>query len=66
MKTNNNTTTGGGLSFGSALALVFIALKLTGHIDWTWVWVLSPLWMSAAIVLLMLLVLLIVGVWSGR
>lgn len=29
--------------FLGILALIFITLKLTGHIDWTWFWVLSPL-----------------------
>jgi hypothetical protein len=29
--------------------LLMIALKLTGHIAWSWWWVLSPLWGSAAI-----------------
>lgn len=33
------------------LALVFIALKLTGYIDWSWIWVLSPLWLPIAVVL---------------
>jgi len=27
-----------------ALALLFIALKLLGYIDWSWWWVLSPIW----------------------
>ena len=30
--------------FPQALTLLFIALKLTGHIAWSWVWVLSPMW----------------------
>ena len=33
-----------GPGFLSLLALLFIGLKLTGHIDWSWVWVLAPLW----------------------
>lgn len=32
------------VSFLSLLALVFIILKLTGHIAWSWWWVLCPLW----------------------
>lgn len=31
-------------SFFSALALLFIALKLTGFISWSWLWVTAPLW----------------------
>lgn len=35
---------GAGSSFPSLLTLLFIGLKLTGYIDWSWVWVLSPMW----------------------
>src|SRR5687768_7584643 len=28
----------------SLLTTLFVGLKLTGHIDWHWVWVLAPLW----------------------
>ena len=28
------------------LAVLFIGLKLTGHIDWSWWWVLSPVWIA--------------------
>lgn len=30
------------------LGLVFITLKLTGHITWSWLWVLSPFWLPFA------------------
>jgi hypothetical protein len=33
---------GGGLDFFDGLLLLFIGLKLTGQIDWSWWWVLSP------------------------
>lgn len=56
------STQSGGIGFCGALAIVFIALKLTGNIDWSWWWVLSPLWIpaafAAAIVVLILLVAL--------
>lgn len=29
-----------------ALAILFIALKLTGVIKWSWLWVLSPIWLD--------------------
>jgi len=44
----------GGSSFLSLLALLFIGLKLTGHIDWSWFWVLSPLWFRFLFVVLMI------------
>ena len=36
------------------LALLFIALKLTGTIHWSWLWVLAPFWVPWAIVLVVL------------
>ena len=50
---------------GTLLAIVFMVLKLTGHIDWAWVWVFAPIWIPLAIavgvIVIYLLVLLIVG-----
>ena len=40
------TETRTGLGFAEALALLFIALKLCGVIDWPWLWVLSPIWIT--------------------
>lgn len=47
----NNT---GGVGFLGLLTLLFIGLKLTGHIAWSWVWVLAPIWIAWSIVLLIL------------
>jgi hypothetical protein len=33
-----------GIGFGTVLFLVFLVLKLTDNIDWSWWWVTSPLW----------------------
>lgn len=40
--------------FLSLLTVLFIGLKLTGYIDWSWWWVLSPIWIPglAAIAIL--------------
>ena len=40
----NTTNT---IGFVSALTLIFIVLRLTGVIEWSWLWVLSPLWITA-------------------
>lgn len=48
--TESTTSTSGGIGFVGLLTIVFITLKLTGYIDWSWWWVLSPLWISAIIV----------------
>ena len=39
------------------LQIVFLVLKLTGLIDWSWVWVLSPMWISVGIFLIALLII---------
>lgn len=45
-----------GITFTGALLLSFIILKLCGVIDWDWVWVLSPLWITAIIVVVCLVI----------
>lgn len=57
MKEKNNNS--GGLSFSSALTLIFIVLKLTGVINWSWLWVLAPAWIS--FLLFIILAVLIVN-----
>lgn len=39
----------GGIGFLGLLAIVFITLKLVGKIDWSWLWVLAPLWIPIAV-----------------
>ena len=46
-----NTSSGSNV-FLSLLAVLLIGLKLTGHIAWSWLWVLSPIWIPAAVALL--------------
>lgn len=49
----------GGITFSGALLMIFIVLKLCGVIDWSWLWVLSPLWISAGIAVLIIVGMLI-------
>lgn len=48
----------GGIGFAGLLTILFIGLKLGGVITWSWVWVLSPLWIS---VLLAFSFLILIG-----
>ena len=57
----NNKTTQGGLGIVSVLTIIFIVLKLLGVIQWSWIWVLSPIWISAVIAVAVFSVILIVG-----
>lgn len=50
-----------GLGFVDALTLLFIALKLTGQIDWNWIWVLSPIWISISFLAVLIIVILLIG-----
>jgi hypothetical protein len=55
----------GGIGFFGLLAIVFITLKLTGYIAWSWWWVLSPLWLPISVVIsIALLVFIITFAWS--
>ena len=39
-----------GVELGNLLCVLFVGLKLTGNIDWPWVWVVAPIWVPLAIV----------------
>lgn len=57
----SNNTESGGITFVGLLQVLFIGLKLAHVIDWPWVWVLSPIWMSMALLLLVFAVLLVIA-----
>ena len=59
MEKNNNNTTSGGIGFTGLLTILFIALKLLGVIDWSWVWVLSPIWITALLIVLCVIVTIV-------
>ena len=44
------------LGIADVLAIIFVVLKLIGVIEWSWIWVLSPIWISV------ILMLVIVGI----
>lgn len=48
----SNSANAGGLGFVSVLTLIFIILKLVNVIDWSWLWVLSPIWISLGLIFL--------------
>ena len=50
-----------GLGFADALTLLFIALKLCGVIDWKWIWVLSPIWITTSFLALLILVIAVIS-----
>ena len=46
MSNQNTSSNSSGIGFVGLLTIVFITLKLTNFIDWSWWWVLSPIWIS--------------------
>ena len=67
---NNNQPTVvnnyGGIGFAGLLTVVFIVLKLTGVIAWSWLWVLSPLWISTLIVIGIILGFVALAAWVSK
>lgn len=57
----NNKQASGGIDFTDLLTIVFIILKLCGIITWSWWWVLSPLWISAILWVILVIIELLVG-----
>ena len=57
---NNEKTTSGGIGFSSALLLTFIILKLVGVINWSWWWVLSPIWIPVVLLMAVSILLFVV------
>ncbi len=49
---NDNNSSRGGTGVLSLLTIAFVVLKLVGEIDWSWLWVLSPIWIPLALAIL--------------
>lgn len=50
-------------NLGIILGIIFIVLKLVGIINWSWLWVLSPIWISFV---LFVFVFFIAMIWFNR
>lgn len=60
-----SSSSSGGIGFAGALTLLFIGLKLGHVIDWSWWWVLSPIWIGFCIVGALLLAIAAVAVFKA-
>lgn len=52
----NQSQASGGVGFVGLLTIAFIVLKLCNVIDWSWWWVISPIWITACIVAMLIFV----------
>ncbi len=50
MKSKSNSNTSGGVGLLGLLGVLFVGLKLTGYITWSWWWVTLPFWGGLALV----------------
>ena len=58
---SNNNSNNNGMSTSTVLTLIFVTLKLCNVIDWSWWWILSPIWITAGVAILALIV---IAVWE--
>lgn len=56
MSKTTSSSSSGGIGFAGLLTIVFITLKLLGHITWSWWWVLSPIWGAVLFAIVVVLV----------
>lgn len=66
MSNSSSPSKSGGIGFFGLLTVLFIGLKLTDHIDWSWWWVLSPLWLPIALIVAVILVVGSIGAMLGK
>jgi len=61
---DSQQVTSGGFGLGTVLFIVFLILKLTNTIDWSWWWVTSPLWIPAGFLIIVLLIILLIAMFD--
>lgn len=62
MSSNRNSSSSG-IGICGVLTIVFVVLKLVGVINWSWLWVLCPLWID---ILLTIIVLVIIAIIDNK
>ncbi len=53
----------GGVSLPTLLFVIFLVLRLTDNIDWAWIWVFSPLWISFGVFAFLFVFLFVFGLY---
>ena len=62
----SSSSSSGGIGFFGLLTIVFIVLKLTGYIDWSWFWVISPILVPIIFGIVILIVFVIAWFAENR
>ena len=63
---SNSSSSSSGIGFTGLLTVVFITLKLTGVIDWSWWWVLSPMLIGIFLFVAVLAGMLALAFWLEK
>lgn len=63
---STSDTSKNGIGFIGFLTLIFITLKILGKVEWSWWWVLSPLWISAVLVAGFLLIAILLSIYLHK
>jgi hypothetical protein len=63
---SNNNTNSGGIGIFGLLGVLFVGLKLTGHIDWSWWWVTFPFWGGFALVVMIIFITALMSYFVER
>ena len=66
MENNNHNGSSGGIGFAGLLTVAFVVLKLCGVISWSWWWVLSPIWISAIIIVAIVAIYLAIAFYFDK
>jgi fatty acid desaturase len=54
------------LGFAFWLTIVFVALKIFGAIEWSWLWVLSPIWIGYSLVFVLIIAYIGLSTLAGH
>lgn len=62
---SSSSSSSSGIGFVGLLTIAFIVLKLCGVINWSWWWVLAPLWISFGVVLFIIAIVIVIGFYTN-
>lgn len=65
LKKMSKSSESSGIGLGTILFVVFLILKLTNFIDWSWWWVTAPLWIPVAFIMIMVVIAIMTVGWTG-
>ena len=53
-------------SLSTPIFLVFLILKLTGIVNWSWLWITSPLWIPLVMMILVLGIVVLIAYLASK